>query len=105
MLTCEAFESPSRRAILQKIALGGGAMLLWSSPTEQDFQTRIFGDTTRDLLDFEGLTLVHVPGGPAEKRKRAAGIKARAAKEGTTSDKPMAPTPGPSPINEGGEKE
>lgn len=28
MLTCEAFESPSRRAFLQKISLGGGAMLL-----------------------------------------------------------------------------
>ena len=28
MLTCETFNSPSRRAILQKIGLGGGAMLL-----------------------------------------------------------------------------
>lgn len=28
MLTCEAFESPSRRAFLRKISLGGGALLL-----------------------------------------------------------------------------
>lgn len=40
---------------------GGGAMLLYSSPTEQGFKMQIFGETTRDLVDWEGLTLVHVP--------------------------------------------
>ena len=43
---------------------GGGVILLWSSPTEQGFQWRLYGDTTRDLLDFEGLSLVYVPPGP-----------------------------------------
>lgn len=42
-------------------AKGGGVMLLYSSPTEQGFKVRVFGDTTRDLVDWEGLTLVHVP--------------------------------------------
>src|SRR5215211_778007 len=42
-------------------AKGGGAMLLYSSPTEQGFKVRVFGDTTRDLVDWEGLTLVHIP--------------------------------------------
>jgi CRISPR-associated protein Cas2 len=40
---------------------GGGAMLLHTSQTEQGFQVRIQGETTRDLVDWEGLTLVHIP--------------------------------------------
>jgi CRISPR-associated protein Cas2 len=42
-------------------AKGGGVMLLHTSQTEQGFSVRIFGDTTRDLVDWEGLTLVHIP--------------------------------------------
>ena len=73
-------------------ARGGGAMLLWSSPTEQGFQTRIFGDTTRDLVDFEGLTLVHVPGGPADKRKKAAREKAVRSAEAAKEKEPVQET-------------
>lgn len=40
---------------------GGGVILLWSSPTEQGFQWRIHGDTTRDMRDFEGLFLAYIP--------------------------------------------
>lgn len=42
-------------------AKGGAGMLLFSSPTEQGFVARTFGDTSRALIDWEGLTLVHIP--------------------------------------------
>ena len=45
---------------------GGAGMLIFSSQTEQGFSVRAFGDTTRTLMDWEGLILVHVP-----KRSRA----------------------------------
>ena len=51
---------------------GGGVILLWSSPTEQGFKWRTFGDSKRLLVDFEGLTLVHIPQGPSEKRRHGA---------------------------------
>lgn len=44
-----------------KGAKGGAGMLLYSSPSEQGFAMRSFGDTTRTLMDWEGLLLVHVP--------------------------------------------
>lgn len=53
-----------------KGAKGGGVTLLWSCPTEQGFQSRVFGETDRELVDFEGLTLVRIPEGPADKRRR-----------------------------------
>lgn len=55
-----------------KGAKGGGVTLLWSSPTEQGFQTRSYGDSARQLVDFEGLSLVYVPQGPEVKRRKAA---------------------------------
>ncbi len=42
-------------------AKSGAGMLLYSSPTEQGFLARSFGDTSRDLVDWEGLTLVYTP--------------------------------------------
>ena len=42
-------------------AKGGAGMMLYSSPTEQGFSVRSFGDTSRTLLDMEGLMLVHIP--------------------------------------------
>lgn len=42
-------------------AKGGAGMLIFSSQTEQGFSVRAFGDTTRTLVDWEGLMLVHVP--------------------------------------------
>jgi CRISPR-associated protein Cas2 len=38
-----------------------GAIMIHSAQTEQGFQTRLYGDTSRSLVDFEGLTLVRVP--------------------------------------------
>ena len=42
-------------------AKGGAGMLIFSSQTEQGFSMRMFGDTTRAMMDWEGLLLVHVP--------------------------------------------
>jgi CRISPR-associated protein Cas2 len=36
----------------------GGGMLLHTARTEQGYAVRTFGDTTRTLVDVEGLTLV-----------------------------------------------
>lgn len=42
-------------------AKGGAGTLIYTSKTEQGFSVRSFGDTTRALMDWEGLLLVHVP--------------------------------------------
>lgn len=39
----------------------GGVIQLWSTNTEQRFAMRKSGDTTRQIVDFEGLHLVRVP--------------------------------------------
>ncbi len=44
-----------------KGAKGGAGLLIFSSQTEQGFTVYTFGDTTRALMDWEGLLLVHVP--------------------------------------------
>ncbi|MGQ9576446.1 MAG: type I-E CRISPR-associated endoribonuclease Cas2e [Thermoguttaceae bacterium] len=37
---------------------GGACLQIWSAPTEQGFQFRSFGQSSRELVDFEGLYLV-----------------------------------------------
>jgi len=39
----------------------GGAMLLYSAGNEQGFAVRTFGDTSRELVDYEGLILARMP--------------------------------------------
>lgn len=53
----------------------GGAALLYSSPNEQGFAVRTYGDRARELVDYEGLTLVRLPkkkekSTPAEKSQK-----------------------------------
>jgi CRISPR-associated protein Cas2 len=36
----------------------GGLIQIWSTNTEQHFELRSWGDTNRDLVEFEGLWLV-----------------------------------------------
>ncbi len=48
-------------------AKGGAGILIYSSQTEQGFSARSFGDTTRDLLDWEGLLLTYIPQTTREK--------------------------------------
>lgn len=38
----------------------GGAMLIYRAQTEQGFRVETFGDTTREIVDWEGLQLVRV---------------------------------------------
>jgi len=44
-----------------KDSKGGAGTLIFASQTEQGFTVRTFGDTTRAVMDWEGLLLVHVP--------------------------------------------
>jgi len=42
-------------------AKAGAGMLLFSSQIEQGFAARSFGETARELVDWEGLMLVYTP--------------------------------------------
>ena len=39
----------------------GGAMLIHTSDTEQGFAMKLYGDTRRSIVDFEGLSLIQIP--------------------------------------------
>ena len=39
----------------------GGVTQIWSTNTEQRFAIRAAGDTTREIVDFEGLHLIRIP--------------------------------------------
>lgn len=39
----------------------GGGIMIYRSPTEQGFAVRTFGETSRSLVNYEGLTLVKIP--------------------------------------------
>lgn len=40
----------------------GGVIQIWSSNTEQGYKIRMAGDTSRNLVEVEGLQLVEIPG-------------------------------------------
>jgi len=40
---------------------GGGAILAHAADTEQGFTMRLWGDPSREIVDFEGLLLIRVP--------------------------------------------
>jgi CRISPR-associated protein Cas2 len=47
----------------------GGVVQIWSTNTEQHFSLRMFGDTSRLIVNEEGLQLIKVPGeSPKTKR-------------------------------------
>ena len=56
---CEDAVAPrARRAASSNAGAGGsGAMLMHSADNEQGFAIKYYGDTTRSVVDFEGLTL------------------------------------------------
>jgi CRISPR-associated protein Cas2 len=37
---------------------GGGVIQIWSTNTEQKFAVRVFGQTRREIIDYEGVQLV-----------------------------------------------
>jgi CRISPR-associated protein Cas2 len=39
----------------------GGVTQMWNSNTEQRFRVRTFGETRREIVDYEGLQLVRLP--------------------------------------------
>jgi len=40
---------------------GGAAMIIYSTDTEQGFDIRFWGRTTRLVVDFDGLRLLQIP--------------------------------------------
>ena len=76
-----------RERLWDKARLGakeGAGMLLYSSATEQGFLAHSFGETTRDLVDWEGLTLVFTPKAAAkEKAARKSNREGEAGNEPT----------------------
>lgn len=40
----------------------GGVVQIWRTNTEQHFQIRMTGDTSRELVEVEGLQLIRIPG-------------------------------------------
>jgi len=48
----------------------GGVLQAWSSNTEQHFQMRISGDTSRRVIMEEGLQLIKIPGEQVKFKKR-----------------------------------
>ena len=45
----------------------GGVMQIWSTNTEQRFEMRSFGDTQREIIEYEGLQLIRIPHKPETK--------------------------------------
>ena len=45
----------------------GGVLQIWSTNTEQRFQMRLDGDTSRQIVEIEGLQLIQIPHDLAEK--------------------------------------
>lgn len=52
-------------------AKGGGVLQIWSTNNEQRFVVRTFGETRRDVVDFEGLQLIRLPVVAATESKKA----------------------------------
>ena len=44
-----------------KASLEGGGILIYRSPTEQGFAVRTFGETSREMVNLEGIMLVRIP--------------------------------------------
>lgn len=42
-------------------ASGGAGIMAYTAPCEQGFAVRTFGDTTREIVDIEGVLLVRIP--------------------------------------------
>lgn len=42
-------------------APAGGAMLVYNAQTEQGYAVRSFGDTSRKIVEMDGITLVCIP--------------------------------------------
>ncbi len=73
-----------REKLWEKCCLGkiaGGVVQIWSTNTEQHFSLRMSGDTSRYLVELEGLQLILIPGTPAKANRL------RKAEQGTRIEK------------------
>lgn len=50
---------------------GGACLLIHNAAREQDFAIRTWGETSRQVVDFEGLLLIRIPQENVTKRKRS----------------------------------
>lgn len=62
--------------LVQEKVRGGAALLVYSTDSEQGYHIRTCGNTKRNVLEFDGLQLIHVPKPDPKKRRRSAGITA-----------------------------
>lgn len=46
----------------------GGIIQMWSINSEQHFNVRVFGDTQREIVEWEGLQLVRRPLSPSQEQ-------------------------------------
>lgn len=76
---------------------GGAGMMIYSSDTEQGYAFRLHGDTSRTIVNLEGLSLVRVP--PKESRTSRSRTKStpldEALPDGDSESSPDAPAPQP----------
>ncbi len=68
-----------------------GALMLYTAQTEQGFAVRSFGETGRELREYEGLTLVFVPKRGFKRGVYDDGFAELSAREGRTGGKAAAP--------------
>lgn len=44
-----------------KACKSGGCLMIWQTNTEQGYSLQTYGQTSRKVIDFEGLKLVRIP--------------------------------------------
>lgn len=49
-----------------RMTAGSGVVQIWSTNNEQGYDVRIWGETRRKVVDYEGLKLVWIPAGARE---------------------------------------
>jgi len=47
---------------------GGGCLMVYNTNNEQGFALRMYGETSRKLVDFDGLTLIRTPENRGKKK-------------------------------------
>lgn len=74
----------------------GGVLQLWSMNNEQRFDLRLFGNTRRRIVDFEGLKLIQCDLSPSESKaaeKAASKAASKRATQPKTQSRPDPPRP------------
>ena len=74
----------------------GGIFQAWSTNNEQGFTMRTHGDTSRRIVDFEGLLLIQIPHPPPEKQSKALKKKLQRLDHLIRTSQPPPPPPPPS---------